>query len=198
MQPNTPDTKPLHHPIELTAESLGVVRAAIGVAEDQPVVLVAGPHEQHWHDGGLTIPKDLETLLLDEGLALAWVPPPATVKKLFEATSAQERRRILGARWRTITGACIREMEGIESTPLTEYVEFALSAARTLLNNDPRPAQALSANLLDTILRQNFDDTARKTITGQQTRMDIDDYPLRVAIVLGGIWGSFGEFWAEQ
>ena len=28
--------------------------------------------------------------------------------------------------------------------------------------------------------------------------MDINQYPLRVAIVLGGIWGSYGEFWPSN
>lgn len=77
-------------------------------------------------------------------------------------------------------------------------MDFALDAARTLLGGSPRPAQALSANLLDTILRQSFDSKDRQSITGRKNRLDIDDYPLRVAIALGGIWGSYGEFWTSN
>jgi hypothetical protein len=152
----------------------------------------------NWRDDNITIPANLEVMLLDEGLALAWVPQAAVVQRLFSASSAQERRRILGARWTTVTKACITELEGIEQPKLGEHTKFALKAAKTLLAGHAEPAQALSANLLDTILRQSFDAKDLKAVTGQKTRMKIDDYPLRVAIVLGGIWGSFGEFWASK
>jgi hypothetical protein len=152
----------------------------------------------NWRDESISIPKDLEVLLLDEGLALAWVPPLKTIKRLFEAKTAQERRRILGRRWQSITRACIAELEGIDEPALAEYIEFALKAARTLLSGNHEPAQALSANLLDTMLRQNFNNKDRETITGRKTRLNIDDYPIRVAIVLGGIWGSFGQFWTNN
>jgi hypothetical protein len=152
----------------------------------------------NWRDENITIPDDLDQLLLDEGLALAWVPPAPIIKKLFEAATAQDRRGILGSQWKGITRACISELEGVQTASLAEYVDFARTAARTLLRDNPRPAQALSANLLDTILRENFDNESRNTITGQKARIDIDDYPFRVAIVLGGIWGSFGQFWPDN
>jgi hypothetical protein len=152
----------------------------------------------NWRSDKISVPADLEAMLLDEGLALAWVPPAHIVARLFRAKTAQERRRVIGAAWRPITQACIQELEGIENSEVGEHVEFALDAGRTLLVGQHRAAQALSASLLDTILRANFDNKDRVTITGQKTRMDIDQYPLRVAIVLGGIWGAFGEFWASK
>jgi hypothetical protein len=130
---------------------------------------------------------------------LAWVPPHDVIVRLFNANSAAERRRILGRRWQSITRACIVELEAMSGeSKLAEYAEFALEAAQSLLDGKSKSAQALSANLLDTILRQSFDGTDRHSITGRGQRFDIESYPLRVAIVLGGIWGCRGEFWSNR
>jgi hypothetical protein len=86
----------------------------------------------------------------------------------------------------------------VDHPALAEYVEFALDAAQTLVSSSHRSAQALSASLLDTMLQRNFNKTDRVTITGQKTRMNIYDHQVRVANVLGGIWGSYGEFWPSN
>jgi hypothetical protein len=152
----------------------------------------------NWRGSGISIPSDLDVLLLDEGLALAWVPPSDAVFRLFAASSQAERRKILGNCWRRIARACVDELNEISDPALEEHVEFALEAAETLLDGRSKPAQALSANLLDTILRQSFNQQDRTSITGRKQRFDIDEYPVRVAIVLGGIWGSYGEFWTDK
>jgi hypothetical protein len=152
----------------------------------------------NWRGEDVRIPLNLEALLLDEGLALTWIPPEPVIVKLFNATSPGERRRILGRHWRGICQACIVQLESVEDRTLKEHVHFALKAAHLLRSCSPEGAQSLSANLLDTILRERFDRTDHKTITGQKQRLDIEDYPLRVAIVLGGIWGSHGEFWPSN
>jgi hypothetical protein len=152
----------------------------------------------NWRAGGISIPPDLEALLLDEGLALAWVPPPAVLMRLFNAVSASERRRILGARWKSITNACLEELDKVQDPSVKSHGRFARKAADALLAGSHEASQALSANLLDTVLRAEFSATDRKSITGQRARLDIDEYPLRVAIVLGGIWGAHGEFWPDN
>ena len=152
----------------------------------------------NWRGEDVSIPQDLEAFLLDEGLPLAWVPPQDVIVKLFAAGTAAERRKILGARWKTITRSCLDELKKVGHADLTEHAEFAIEAAESLLDSRSKSSQALSANLLDTILRASFDEKSRTTITGQKQRLDIDDYPLRVAIVLGGIWGSHGQFWPSK
>lgn len=152
----------------------------------------------NWRGDDVSIPKNLETLLLDEGLPLAWVPPRDVIVRLFAAKTAAERRKILGNRWKPITTACLEELRQVSHQDLTEYAEFAVEAAATLLDGRSKSSQALSANLLDTILRASFDEKDRTAIIGQKQRLDIDDYPLRVAIVLGGIWGSHGQFWPNK
>lgn len=152
----------------------------------------------NWRGDEVSIPKDLETMLLDEGLPLAWVPPQEIVVKLFAAPTPSDRRKILGVRWKAVTRACLEELQNVTHTALVEHAEFAIEAAESLMEGRSKSSQALSANLLDTILRTSFNEKDRTTITGQKQRLNIDDYPLRVAIVLGGIWGSHGQFWPSK
>lgn len=152
----------------------------------------------NWRGEDVSIPTNLEVLLLDEGLALAWVPPPAVVKRLFNASSASERRRILGERWKSIATACLEELEEVCHPSVTSHAGFARKAAQALLAGSHEASQALSANLLDSVLRDQFSATDRQSITSRKARLDIDEYPLRVAIVLGGIWGAHGEFWPDK
>lgn len=152
----------------------------------------------NWRQAEVGIPTNLESLLLDEGLALAWVPPGAVVAKLFDASTSSQRRRIIGNHWRGISQFCHDELELIDNPGLNGHVTFALKAAESLRAGHHESAQALNANLLDTILREAFDRSARTAIVGQKKRLDIGEYPLRVAIVLGGIWGAHGEFWASK
>lgn len=152
----------------------------------------------NWRDDRVQIPGDLEALLLDEGLPLAWVPPTDVVVRLFSATTASERRKIIGSRWKVIAQACSNELGTCEDTSLRAHVEFAQSAAEALLSGNHQASQALSANLLDTILRAEFSSNDRNTITGQKARPNLEDYPIRLSIVLGGIWGAHGEFWPNK
>lgn len=105
------------------------------------------------HGDEVTIPENLEALLLDEGLPLAWVPPNATLLKVFEASSPGERRKALGSRWRSVAQACVAELGAIDDDELAEFVGFALEAAESLLDGKSSSSQALSANLLDSIPR---------------------------------------------
>lgn len=152
----------------------------------------------NWRDDGISIPKDLEQLLLDEGLPLAWVPPTTILARVFAAGTPQERRRVISRSWKRIAEACVAELDSVDGKRLSGHVKFAREAARLLLDGSSEGSQALSANLLDSILRAEFSSGDRKTITGQHTRLNIEDYPLRVAIVLGAIWGAHGQYWPER
>lgn len=147
---------------------------------------------------GAALPAGLEALLLDEGLALAWVPPADAVAQIFAAATPAERRAVIGRRWRGIGRACIAELDQVAHRSLTEHAGFGIEAAETLLAGSPAPSQALSSNLLDSILWAHFSSDDRRTITGQKVRLDISEYPLRVAIVLGGIWGAHSQFFPER
>ena len=152
----------------------------------------------NWRGDDVTLPTNLEALLLDEGLPLAWLPPKSILIRLFAAKDAGARRRIIGRNWQPIARAAIHQLDTIGDDALAPHVEFAKEAANALLTGQPSASQALSANLLDSILRAEFDDGDRRTVTGRAQRLNIDEYHLRVAIVLGGIWGAHGEYWPDK
>lgn len=140
----------------------------------------------------------IETILLDEGLALAWVPPTDILNALLNASSKQERRRILGTRWKRVVAACRASIESESTGDVAQYRGFALNVATMLEDGHPEGAQALAANLLDTMLRETLDGPSRQQVTNQRTRLSIDDLPMRAAMVFGGIWGSHTEFWQSR
>ncbi|TDU87558.1 hypothetical protein EV138_1082 [Kribbella voronezhensis] len=152
----------------------------------------------NWHGAnGLSVDL-LETLLLDEGLPLAWVPPKAVLEKVFAAPTPAQRRNVIGRNWKIIGESCVQVLDSIEDPSLGEHVQFARLSAVSLLGGSPAPSQALSANLLDSVLRAEFSSPARKTVTSQKTRLDMEDYPIRVAIVLGAVWAAHGEYWPDK
>jgi hypothetical protein len=142
--------------------------------------------------------NQLETLLLDEGLALAWVPPTDILNALLAASSKQERRRILGRRWKRVVAACRESIESASDGDFAQYRGFAVNVVTMLEDGHPEGAQALAANLLDTMLRETLDSPSRKQATDQRNRPSINDLPMRAAMVFGGIWGSHTEFWQDR
>lgn len=153
----------------------------------------------NWQDETMvSLPKNLDQILLDEGLPLAWVPPHAVLVKLFAASTPGERRTILSNHWRQILASCVTELESISESKLKEYVEFALEAAESLGAGRWKASQALSANLMDTILHRVFDKASRQKLIGQKSRIDYKSYPIKEALVLGGIWGSYSEYWTSN
>lgn len=149
---------------------------------------------------GMPLPPEavMEMMLLDEGLALAWVPNQKVLSRLVGAASAQERRAILGSCWKSTLTSCKSLLQGVGHPQLQRYAKFGLDAADAISHGNPAASQALSANLLDSILRKEFSSTDRRTITKQDTRFNIGNYPLGIAIVLGGIWGAHGEYWEHR
>ncbi|MFT3855103.1 MAG: hypothetical protein QM733_20565 [Ilumatobacteraceae bacterium] len=152
----------------------------------------------NWQDDDVHFPSNLETLLLDEGLPLAWVPPAAVLKKLFAAESATERRKVLSQSRKSIIAASMEELQQIEDPRLREHVKFAMEAAEALRDGKWRASQALSANLLDSILRRSFTEASRIELTNQRNRIDWKKYPVRSALVWGAIWGAHGEYWPSN
>lgn len=140
----------------------------------------------------------IETLALDEGLALAWVPPSDILNALIAAPSKQARRRILGRRWKRVVAACREAIETASSDEVVQYRGFARNVIDMLVDRHPEGAQALAANLLDTMLRETLDNSSVRQVTDQRERLSMDDLPLRAAMVFGGIWGSHTEFWRSR
>jgi hypothetical protein len=151
----------------------------------------------NWRD--LELP-DLEVIYAiahDEGLPLVGIPSSTTMRLLLAAADAPARRRIISRRWIEITDDCRRELLTIVRPELQKYVEFANSSVAAMEDGHYRPAQALAANLLDTILRETFESDLR-TIVMKHPRaggtFDMEDFSIRVAFTLAPIWRAHKEF----
>ncbi len=136
----------------------------------------------------------MKALLIDEGLPLAWVPPVGILERVLEASSPADRRAVIGRNWRTIAEACAEVLDGVGEKRLAEHVGFAKEASAALLSNNISASQALSANLMDTILRKEFDPAYRGVIVSQKTKFDFEDHGFRIAMVLGPIWVAHGQY----
>ena len=145
----------------------------------------------NWIDAGL---EDydyglLEQLILDEGLALAWVARPDLLSQLLTAESESERREMLAKHWEEITDHCCKLLDKVTSQELAEWRGFALKVAHALRHDNPEAAQALAASLIETMLVDNF------TYDGKRERMKRENRPqirlgaISRGIVYGGLWG---------
>lgn len=157
--------------------------------------IVLSSYPPNWRgDGALNLPSNLDALLLDEGLALAWVPSKKVLVKLFAASDAGERRKILFNNRASIINTCFIELQGIDEPHLKEYVDFALESAESIRAGHWRSSQALSTNLIDSTIIRLFDQQSKTKLTSHSQRLDWKEYPVRSAVVFGGIWGSYARY----
>lgn len=163
--------------------------------------IVEWSHPPNWRgDKTLLLPANLETLLLDEGLPLAWVPARNVLDKMFVANTASERRKILYSNRKGIISLCLLELNSLKKEELHEYKNFAIEAAESIRMGHWRSSQALSTNIIDSIIRRLFDNESRVKLTNHRNgqRINWKEYPLREALVFGGIWGSYAEYWPDS
>ncbi|CAM5561389.1 putative protein OS=Streptomyces fumanus OX=67302 GN=GCM10018772_58440 PE=4 SV=1 [Streptomyces fumanus] len=102
----------------------------------------------------------------------------------LDAPDAVERRRIIGRRWKGIVTHCNAVIDSVHHPDLQESRGFALDCVAALRDGHNNPAQALAANLLDSLMRAHFDDPARKKLTfnkKSKAKFDLNDYTIRVA-----------------
>ena len=86
------------------------------------------------------------------------------------------------------------ELDDIEEIQLREHVQFAKQSAESLLLGNSAACQALSANLMDTVLNAEFGTADRGAIVSQKSRFAFDDHSFRIAMVLGPIWAAHGTY----
>lgn len=158
---------------------------------------------KNWGDARPSSIDALEAILTDEGIPLLWVPGPKTVEALFKADTPAQRRRAVSQRWKGIVSDCEAVLRDIELVVLQEDREFAQQCVRALRDGHNGPAQALAANLLDTVLTKYFEHDYRKKITDNWfrqngTRFDFDDYGFRAALTLAPVWCAHAHFFANN
>lgn len=155
----------------------------------------------NWKDVKYPDFATIEAILLDEGIPLAWVPSHHILQALLDAPDAAARRRIIGRRWRGVVSDCEAVLNGVSHRALQCHLPFAMDITHALRDGHVSAAQALSANLLDSILRRNFDKQSFKTVTTNKkggSRFDLDDYRGRAAFTLAPIWRAYAEYWDSQ
>lgn len=162
--------------------------------------IAAGAYPANWQavDGLVGFPDNLEEILIDEGIPLAWVPPTHVLEQLFAAETPGDRRKVLSSNWKSIVDECVVVLNSVGEQKLAVYVEFALEAAEALSEGKWKASQALSTNILDSFLHQKFTPASRKELTNQRNRVDWKRFPMRVALVVGALSGGYAEYWPKN
>jgi hypothetical protein len=175
------------------------LRMGLAVLAERLPALLERSSFPNWRGVRFPDAQLLESILLDEGIPLGWIPPAPTLEALFEAPTAQARRDVIARRWRSIMTQSAEVLEGLADPGLSAHRDFALQAIDALRDGYAGPSQALCANLLDTIIRERFGSADRGRLAGaRRKRLEIDAYPFREAIVLGGIYGGHLPFDADS
>ena len=81
-----------------------------------------------------------------------WVPRPQIVTELVEASGAPARRAVLVASASEIASDCLAVLAEVNAPDLKDLADLAAEAADTLRMGKPGSAQALAANVFDTLL----------------------------------------------
>ncbi|MFD9925847.1 hypothetical protein ACFWZK_06700 [[Kitasatospora] papulosa] len=147
--------------------------------------------------------NEFESLLIDEGIALMWVPGPKVVQVLLDASTAAERRRIIGRRWKGIVADCETVLSDVTHPKLQDSKKFGLDCVRAIQDGHTSPAQALAGNLLDSVLRSNFDDATRIKLTRNNfkkngVRFNLDDHKIRAAFTFAPVWCAHAKYKTED
>ncbi|MER6206532.1 hypothetical protein [Streptomyces sp. NPDC001642] len=143
--------------------------------------------------------EQFEQFLLEEGIPLMWVPGPKVVRALLDAPDAVARRRIIGRRWRGIVNDCEAVIVGVDHPDLKDPRNFALDCVAALRDEHNNPAQALAANLLDSLMRSHFQDADRAKLTSHRNgKFDLNDHELRVAFTFAPVWYAHAEYWPKN
>ncbi len=136
--------------------------------------------------------------LLWQGIPLAVVPRASTVQILLSAESHSSRRRVLSSRWR---GICVDCYEALAQLQPSAGVKFTGKAIDALRDGHVEAAQALAANVIDTLLRLDLHPNFRNALRSNSaskgyTRPQIDQWVTLAAWVFRPIWAAYRQYWS--
>jgi hypothetical protein len=157
----------------------------------------------NWGDARPPSIDVLESILVDEGIPLMWVPGPKIVEAIFKAGNASERRRVISRRWKGIIADCEAVLDGVTFAAITDERDFALQCVQALRDGHTSAAQALAANLLDSVLRKYFNDASRQKVTSNNflrdgIKFDLDDHIFRVSLTFAPVWCAHVKYRTEH
>lgn len=149
---------------------------------------------------GLGSAMDLERLIdlaSAEGLQFAYVPPTAVISKILAAPDASARRQVIRNNGRLILKSCENELAIVQRADLMPHVSFAQRSAAALRAGHRDASQALSANLLDSVIADQLG-PLKKLVTNQKSKPDVDEFSVRAAITVSGIWSAHGQYFPDE
>jgi hypothetical protein len=158
-------------------------------------------YPENWEGVDRPTTDVIELIVVDEGIPLAWVPGTDTLQAILGAPTATRRRQIIGKRWKHIASDCEAVLGEIEHKNLQCHLPYAMEIACALREGHTAAAQALAANLLDSILRRNFEQNQRKEVTTNKKggkRYDFEAHHIRSAFTLPAVWRAYAEYWQHQ
>jgi hypothetical protein len=145
--------------------------------------------------------EDVERVAMLDGIALYGVPRTAIAEALIRASSAGNRREILGRRWKAISADCRVAVVGCQSDAVASYRPVAVAALDALDGSHTAAAQALVGSLIDSLLtayfgkaRTNFTPNRKRT----RTTSAYDEFTVREFIAFAPMWQAYQQFWVED
>ncbi|MFB7341282.1 hypothetical protein [Streptomyces hydrogenans] len=143
---------------------------------------------------------EMETLLVDEGIPLMWVPGRGTVRALLEAPDAVARRRLIGQRWKGIASDCESVLDEVKHPDLRAARNFAQDVVNALRDGHTSAAQALAANLLDSILQRHLSQALRVELTRNNFKANgdkfkLDAYKFKTACTFAPVWYAHAKYY---
>ena len=148
---------------------------------------------------GLTF-DSVRQILLEEGIPLSRVPRHSIAKALLQAPSASHRRAILGRRWSAIADDCEELLLGCVAPAIEEDRDFALNAVAALQDGHSAASQALSGNLLDSMLTKHFRSERVVLVPSRkvQTPSGYDAFVLDKFWALAPVWAVYKRFFPDK
>lgn len=140
--------------------------------------------------------KDVETIVMADGIALYGVPRAATAEALIRADDAAERRAILGSRWKAISADCRVALTACETDVVASYLPFGLEALDALDAGHELAAQALVGSLIDALVNGYFGAERRDYTPNKRTTTTAayEEFSIREFIAMAPIWQAYQQF----
>ncbi|MFV2172309.1 hypothetical protein ACFHW2_11995 [Actinomadura sp. LOL_016] len=153
----------------------------------------------NWGDARPRDWDEFEHLLAHEGIPVLWVPGPQIIAAIFEAETPIERRRVINRRWKGVVNDCETVLQGVRHRYLEDERAFALDCVKALREGHTNAAQALAANLLDSIMWKFFTQELRLKLTKNDFKkngvtFDYDDYSFRLALTFAPVWCAHAKY----
>jgi len=144
---------------------------------------------------GLSL-EQVDAVVMGDGIPLFGVPRSNIARSLLHARDAAARRAIIGRRWQELTDDCDVFLAQGVVPELDSDRSFARRAVRALRDGHSDAAQALAANLLDTILRKHFalDRVVLVPSNRVKTPVGYEDFIVRKYVAVAPVWSAYQRY----